>query len=95
MGVELSAILINRKIQNDHIAICSFIKNDISQTSNRARDLSLVSKHMFLIPRNHLELFIYSFMVLRWAKIQHHCQICEIFTFWFLFEVSYDYQAHQ
>ena len=47
---------------------------------------------MFLIPRNHLELFIYSFMVLNIFKIQYYCQICEIFTFWFLFAVNYNYQ---
>ena len=47
---------------------------------------------MFLIPRNHLEMFIYSFMVLNIFKIQYYCQICEIFTFWFLFAVNYNYQ---
>ena len=47
---------------------------------------------MFLIPRNHLELFIYSFMVLSIFKIQYSCQIYEIFTFWFLFTVNYNYQ---
>ena len=52
----------------------------------------LVSNHMFLIPRNHLELFIYSFMVLNIFKIQYYCQICEIFTFWFIFAVNYNYQ---
>ena len=47
---------------------------------------------MFLIPWNHLELFIYSFMVLNIFKIQYYCQICEIFTFWFIFAVNYNYQ---
>ena len=47
---------------------------------------------MCLIPRNHLELFIYSFMVLNIFKLQYYCQICEIFTFWFLFAVNYNYQ---
>ena len=47
---------------------------------------------MFLIPRNHLELFIYSFMVLNIFKIQYYFQICEIFTFWFLFAVNYNDQ---
>ena len=47
---------------------------------------------MFLIPINHLELLIYSFMVLDCLKIQYYCQIWEIFTYWFPFAVNYDYQ---
>ena len=52
----------------------------------------MVSNHMFLIPRNHLELFIYFFMLLNIFKLQYYCQICEIFKFWFLFTVNYNYQ---
>ena len=40
---------------------------------------------MFIIPMNHLELLIYSFMVLDCFKIQYNCQIWKIFTFWFPF----------
>ena len=49
----------------------------------RARDFILVSNHKFLIPMNHLELLIYSFILLDCFKIQYYCQIWEIFTFWF------------
>ena len=74
------AIFIKSKMAT--IAICAFISRKIIYL-----DLMLVSSHnmfwhiRFLIPMNHLELFIYFYMVLYLLKIQYGCQICELFFF--------------
>ena len=63
------------------VAIWTCIKNNISRKVIEV-DFILVSNHVFLIPMNHLELLIYSFIVLDCFKIiQYYCQICEILTF--------------